>query len=202
MPLIQRRCRHPKCDKLLSKAGMSHCPKHRRKLLSNMMDMIGAVKGHAATLYVGRSAYPERRLIEHLRDRDLTHLFPLHWATEKEEAVVVEKELIERVKKKYRKAHFEMSTGGKSVGEWHAVYVAWARAKNAGQFDALPVREVADLDWGNRLLPQAAVTPETAVVLRVAIDKTASKGLRRELGRFYSGRRERIHDTETQFEGN
>lgn len=100
------------------------------------------IRQRSKRMYIGRTNFPERRLLQHRRDKGLNKLFALHWAENAAAIVKVEEELIER------HAHLERlenaaidSRGGWGDGP-HGVYIAWVWMKNFGMHEVLGLTPV------------------------------------------------------------
>jgi len=145
-------------------------------------------KHEAVEFYIGRSSWPERRLIGHRGAKGYDHMCVLHWTSDKEEAVKLEADLIKALHRQlYRTRTAKSGPGGDRIGEWHALYLAW----EARDFDSLysegSVTDVDSLDYGNRLHPTCNAPHVTYTLLRTAMPRDDA----RELGELAKRYRER-----------
>jgi hypothetical protein len=75
--------------------------------------------------YVGRTAFPERRLLQHLVERQRDRLSILHWADSLEEAETFERGIFELVRQGAETDQKEPRMQGKFSRGHHAIYVSW-----------------------------------------------------------------------------
>jgi len=93
-------------------------------------------------MYIGRTNFPERRLLQHRRDKGLNKLFALHWAKTAAAIAKVEEELIQRHAHLERLENAAMdSRGGWGDGQ-QGVYIAWVWKQNFGTHDVLGLTPV------------------------------------------------------------
>jgi hypothetical protein len=99
---------------------------------SRTTDVIENISGRATRLYLGRTWFPERRLLEHRRDKGLNKLFTLFWSDDLDEVARAERSIL---KKFGELANLENSVAD-SRGGWRAgsngVYVAWTWSGGGG----------------------------------------------------------------------
>jgi len=82
------------------------------------------IRGSAAQgVYVGRSAYPERRLLEHLMKDKRDRLSILHWASSLEEAEAFEIKIHKIVEDISDQT--QPRAGGRFARCHHAIYISW-----------------------------------------------------------------------------
>ena len=180
--MFDPRCRHPKCDQHVRPNGRTWCKKHWRVLLDAFTSVAKAVKKDAPELYIGRTHWPERRLVSHRYKKGYDHMCVLHWASDREEAVKLEADLIKTLHEcLFRTRTSKSGPGGPLVGEWHALYLAW-ESRGRGQLPTtFEKQEVVTLDYGNRLLPATTLGRGTAHVLWTPLDAKRAGEVRAEV---------------------
>lgn len=142
-------CYHAQCGRELGAgAGNSlYCVDHWRDLTGKLEEVLEFIGRGATSIYVGRSNYPERRLLEHLRDREHDKLSVLHWSANRFEIEDVEKILIAYTKRRFplKGENRDDESSGRLSGPWNAAYVSW---KEKSKTLPIPVRwrAVAHLD--------------------------------------------------------
>ena len=126
-----------------------YCAAHWSSLTDHLQSLVHYLGAGAASIYVGRTNYPERRLLQHLANADRGHdrLAVLHWAGTPAEAEEIEKFVICVVKKRFKLKGMNESddSDGRWSGPWNAVYASWREKKRT---QAVPViwHSVRDLD--------------------------------------------------------
>jgi hypothetical protein len=102
-----------------------YCESCEPKLRGRLERDVGEIRGKAAKgVYVGRTAFPERRLLEHLQKDRRERLSILHWAGSLEEAEAFEIKIHDLVKDL---SHQEQPrAGGRFSRCHHAVYLSWS----------------------------------------------------------------------------
>jgi len=83
-------CRYDGCEK---KAVLHYCLKHRDKLFGSIFEVIEKIHRISRITYIGRSHFPELRLLEH-DDKEVDCLSVLHWASCHAEAIYAEEMLM------------------------------------------------------------------------------------------------------------
>jgi len=107
-------------------------------------DLTRIIEVSASTPYVGRTAFPERRLLQHLSESGRERLSIVHWADSLEEAEDFEQRISQRV----RPRSDDGGRSGRFSRGHHAVYLSWRqlRSPSCGQLDAnVEVRELPGL---------------------------------------------------------
>ena len=101
---------------------------------------IDAVLKKAKRAYIGRSNFPERRLLEHMAESRRNKLLSVYWADSKAEAKAAEEALI----KKYGSRLKLENKASDARGRWglppHAVYVSWVWS--TGNAQVTPIRRL------------------------------------------------------------
>lgn len=139
----------------------SWCQLHWNEFTDRLVSSISDIaKGESQRIYVGRTNYPERRLLEHFTrdrehkdekrkypDRARDYLAVLHWSGSWREIDKLERCLIERTRRP-KQMNKDPHSKGDWYGNWCCVYVSWAFQERASSFDQRHhVREVHHLDW-------------------------------------------------------
>jgi hypothetical protein len=115
---------------------------------------LAAIHDIAHEIYVGRTAFPERRLLQHLDSDGRDWLSILHWADSLEDAETMEQWVLERVRNSPKLAQQQLRRGGKFSRSFHAIYVSWTRDVLRQEPDG-PQFRVAELP-GDRRWPSRA----------------------------------------------
>lgn len=127
------------CGEASGAQSSVYCDRHWADLINQLKEVTSFIGDGASSVYVGRTNYPERRMLEHLRERNHDRLAVLHWTANRHEMKDVEEALIAHVKKTYPLKgdnRDDESSGGKS-GPWYAIYVSWREKAKARE---IPVR--------------------------------------------------------------
>lgn len=112
------------CSRQFVQDAGFYCDDCMFKLWARIERDLTELRGWAASgVYVGRSAYPERRLLQHLQKDGRERLSILHWASSLEEAETFETE-IHRIVRDISDQH-QPRTGGRFSRCHHAIYVSW-----------------------------------------------------------------------------
>ncbi len=153
-------------------AGQSQmfCKHHDDDVFSRAYAAIRDVLSVGSAIYIGRTGFPERRLLEHaLAERD--HLLLLHWAASWPEAEEFETRLIESCSHLNRIENETTESAGRFTSPWNAIYVSF-RLKH--RVHALPgTQEVTRLHWRLRTWPTQTL-PCPVVLLRTPLDHESS----------------------------
>jgi hypothetical protein len=161
------------------------------RIRTGLLGYIDEIDAVAHQLYIGRSNYPERRLLEHFSSPDkIRHgetwasevapnrLSVLHWSASWQEVADLEKSLIAEYQRrgKLKLLNADAESWGRWDGAWNCLYVLWA-GKRSVKSDTLPrAKTVEHLQWASiqpdraqwRIPPQhltvgdALGTPEAA----------------------------------------
>ena len=107
---------------------LARCGKHWDEILGRASKFVEPIVGKARSFYIGRSSFPERRLLEHFRDGGRNHMAVLHWSSSAGETAKLEECLIAEAKGAYRgkTANKDRASSGRWEGPWHAVYASWS----------------------------------------------------------------------------
>ncbi len=164
------------CGRASSPPSQVYCDVHWKHLDTHLGELTAWIGRGAASLYVGRTNYPERRLLTHFADKDHDRFAILHWTAHRYEIEAIEKSLIEVVKTKFSKKGKNKSSDseGKRSGPWNAVYVSWREMAKSPPIPTL-WREVRNLDE-----PPVCPTPgflALPVFLRAACERGDAKRL-------------------------
>ncbi|HEU4578246.1 MAG TPA: GIY-YIG nuclease family protein [Polyangiaceae bacterium] len=137
-PRTQRRHRKiqycHECSRQFHGADAFYCESCGPKLRARLERDVGQLRSMAADgVYVGRTAFPERRLLEHLRKDHRDRLSILHWAASLEEAEAFERQIHDFVKDLSRQE--QPRAGGRFSRCHHAIYLSWTPSSTfpAGQ---------------------------------------------------------------------
>lgn len=126
---------------------------------------LDSIYRQARTVYVGRSNYPERRLLEHWSLRQRPRLCVLTWTSEWAEAAFLERWLIRRIQRLPKGSNADTASSGRWEGAWNCVYLSWEQ-KTGEDASLLPSSSVVrGLDDGARLAPIREPWPGRAVHL-------------------------------------
>lgn len=146
------RCRWGEC--VAEHPGDFYCHAHYARLLSGLEETIKHIYGAASTVYIGRSHYPEQRLLYHRKDDRLgnnDHMAVLHWSGDPEEIMQLETRLIANNHGRLKLKNDCLESKGRVVGMWHCVYVVWRWKKDSDKWPGFS--DVDALDLGRRLAP-------------------------------------------------
>jgi hypothetical protein len=160
-----RICRAPDgCDVAL-RDEQFYCRTHFDELLRGLVTNIERFYGRARDIYIGRSHYPEKRLLQHRSKKDLDHLAVLHWAGDRAEIEELETSLIRAFRERLKTLNRIGDSDGRWSGHWYCVYVAWAEKERAGAWPWTRRTPVRHLDYGHRLAPDRRVLVKEPDVL-------------------------------------
>jgi hypothetical protein len=175
------RCSHRGC--LLSSEDVhGFCTAHMDEIFQAAARQVDDTLEVASKIYFGRSAFPERRLVEHVSNgTERDHLLILHWAANWAEIEELEEALIDSFTKQFKIKRVENESDksdGAFSGAWNALYVSFC-LKNA--FSCIPGATVIEsLHRRNRLWPNPVI-PNAPVLLRCEFTQEEAKA---ELDRF------------------
>ncbi len=139
-------CRNVSCQKNATRKGF-FCSSCMEALTLFVDKNINSIKAKSEKFYIGRTNYPERRLLEHALESERTNLTVLHWAVDKDEIRYLEKFFIERHPDSENE---DSESFGSAVGAFNALYVSWEEKSSKN----IKGGEVEDLDAANRLWPE------------------------------------------------
>ena len=139
--------------------------------LKTACGFIDAVLGKAKRAYIGRSNFPERRLLEHMAESKRNKLLSVYWANSKEEAKAAEEALI----KKYGNRLKLENKAPDARGRWglppHAVYISWVWS--AGNAQETPIQRLTA-----KLVNELPAEPGRSRYLRTELsDREAEQAL-------------------------
>lgn len=143
-------CRNPSCKK--KHRGEFFCRDCMATLESYVDDLINEIKPESREFYIGRTNYPERRLLEHALFFGRTKLTVLHWAAEWDEIDYLESLFIEKHQGRKSKNQTDEATGKKS-GSFNALYISWEKKAKA-TLENWILEPVTDLEPANRMWPK------------------------------------------------
>ncbi len=142
-------------------------------------------------LYVGRSNYPERRLLQHFagkstvdptkdwsRDRRREYMAVLHWSGSWRETAWVEERLI-KLNDGLKVVNDSPESWGNWSGAWNCVYVCWAYKQSATPVAFAETHPLEHLDWPivEPALDQWRREPTVLKVSRSISDETKAAAL-------------------------
>ncbi|MCA9693446.1 MAG: hypothetical protein KC636_27875 [Myxococcales bacterium] len=122
----------------------------------------------AATVYLGRTHHPERRLLEHRARHGRDHLLVLHWGAAWNEISQLEENIIARFQRLSRLQNESGTSDGRVSSPWNALYVSFSLKHGLCSMPGTLV--VRSLHWRHRLWPDPSV-PCRPVLLRAALDE-------------------------------
>jgi hypothetical protein len=96
-----------------------------RDEFSAMESWLTEIVGLAKRCYVGRTNFPERRLLQHMAGEGRNKLFSLCWTMRAGDAAGLEELLIDRVKHLARVENIADDSRGAWGSPPHAIYVSW-----------------------------------------------------------------------------
>ncbi len=149
---MARFCRARGCTSEIRDAHF-YCGRDWRNLGEQLVTAVENVYPDAARIYLGRTNYPERRLLEHRVKFGLKRLAVLHWAGCKDEIAEVEEWLIASFKGERKLENTSDASEGGWYGHWNCVYVAWRPKEGAARWPGTAFERVSELDLGHRLVP-------------------------------------------------
>jgi len=126
----------------------------------------------ASKLYVGRTNYPERRLLQHLVKRGTDRMAVLHWAADWDVVARIETHLIEFAGKWEGKIkNASVDSTGRWSGAWNCVYLVWEDKASVSN-GSKPFSSFRELDATTRICPGHHLAQEGPVLLRAATSPT------------------------------
>jgi hypothetical protein len=114
-----------KCGQSIHGQDIFYCETCSAVLLERIERDATRIADAAVALYVGRTAFPERRLLEHLFDSRRDRLSILHWADSLEEAEVFERSIFKLVGNTGKTDQDEPRMRGRFSRGHHAIYISW-----------------------------------------------------------------------------
>lgn len=166
-------CKSPPCLEVVERGF--YCADCYHQLWDRIQRDAHIVDGEAAETYVGRTAFPERRLLEQLHQREFPYLSILHWTNGLQEADHFEEKLIRDLRRGRKLVNADDRADGKYTGHFHAIYVAWLPKRGASPKTRLPIREVDAFDAGRYAWPSPPPNFET-VHLHSSMRSELAKG--------------------------
>jgi hypothetical protein len=175
------RCAHRGC--LLSSEDVhGFCTAHMDEIFQSAAWQVEDTLEVASRIYFGRSAFPERRLVEHISNstkRD--HLLVLHWAANWAEIEDLEVALIDAFTKQSKIKRVENESDksdGAFSGAWNVLYISFSLKQD---YSCIPGATLVEtLHRRNRLWP-SPVIPNAPILLRCDLTPKEAKA---ELDRF------------------
>lgn len=164
-------CRYRNCLASVASDHRVHCSVHWEALTKSLWRSVVTIGREAKALYVGRSCYPARRLLEHRQEKGLKNLAVLYWASDWNEIDLVEEEIIRRSCEKWDgKLHnISSDSAGRHSGAWNALYVAWSRKRGGKRIPSEHI--VGALHHSERLWPFEESSKAPPVVLSTSVSK-------------------------------
>lgn len=147
------------CGERVGPLSRTYCEGHWKEVIEHLVAATEYIGDGAASLYIGRTNYPERRLLEHVVERGHDRLAVLHWSAHRDEIREVEEALIAYVKRKFPKKGTNMGdqSSGRKSGPWYAIYISW---REKTRTEPVPVRWIkVDHLEGCPIAPMAAWLP-------------------------------------------
>lgn len=126
----------------------------------------------AGRAYVGRTNFPERRLLEHMAGAGRNKLFAVHWTDDRDEVAEMETSLIGRYQHLYKVENEALDARGRFGVPPYAVYVSWvwrtgvAQVQTIGGLSAKVVNAVPDQPGRSRFLRTELDRFEAAAAVR------------------------------------
>lgn len=150
-------CRGNGCSAAAHEGG--RCERHWEELLDVTMKRAVRPYEDASSFYVGRTNFPEARLLEHFlkTDGDLRRMAVLHWSACQKETAALEIRLIKRFEpgtNRLKGRNADPGSGGGFSGSWNCVYVAWVPRARDRSIKPNEFREVSSLDANVRMWPE------------------------------------------------
>lgn len=149
---MRRLCRAPNCATPIS-SDHFYCRRDHDALLDGLLRTTERAYKEGALFYVGRTHFPEQRLLQQRVERNLTHLAVLHWAGDQEETAWLEERLMREYHQTPKSRNRSLVSEGYWAGMWNAVYVAWRPKAKASTWRDEAFVPVEYLDFGRRLVP-------------------------------------------------
>ncbi len=166
-----------------------YCATHHQDLMQHLSRRIEEVRKRARVAYLGRSHFPEQRLIEHrASEKMLTRLTVLHWAADWDEIEYLETWAIKNHPKRRKGLNKSRNSKGGLFGPWNCLYLAWTPKKGEKRRSLRESRLVTRLDWSRRLWPDSTFTMEP-VQLATELSCEDAETLRAEWETRKKGRR-------------
>lgn len=163
-------CGFTGCVRTPDAIGM-FCKVHGQEIAETMARRVEDALDVASTLYLGRTGFPERRLLEHQAAHGRDHLVVIHWAASWPEAEHFEELIIDRFRKFTRLQNIDDASSGRHGSPWNALYLSFALKQSVARLPA--ALDVSDLHWRHRLWPNPQ-TPAPPVLIRTPLTKAAA----------------------------
>lgn len=153
----QDHCREPECDAPSIDAG--RCPQHWDELVGTTRKRAARAYSDASEFYIGRTNFPEVRLLEHFVDTDgaRRRMAILHWSACWSEIMLLEERLISSFgidSSRLKGANKDPKSSGTLSGSWNCVYGVWAPRARDLKIKSSAFREVTSLDASQREWPE------------------------------------------------
>ena len=155
-------CSAPGCD-LTGNPATAFCAVHSEELLRHLELLVTDTCKVAGRIYLGRTGFPERRLLEHFANHGRSHLLLLLWAGSWDEAEFLEEALIRRFEHLSKLANESLESTGSFTSHWNALYLSFTPK---AAIRALPgALDVPALHWRRRIWPDP-MFPGRPILLR------------------------------------
>lgn len=138
-----------------------------QRLVDFLAPTAEAIVRQSAESYVGRTANPAARLLQHFEKDDRRHLVTLFWSDDIDEVQELETALIRSFGRRLKQANLtERSRGRVSLRTpWNCVYLSWSWKVDARKSVADRFEEIRNVEWEGA--PRAARLSHTPQFLRV-----------------------------------
>lgn len=148
------------------------------QLGNGLLAAVDRIYPDAQAVYVGRTNYPELRLLELREQKGSTRMAVLHWASCRHEAAVVESHLIEACMGRAKVTNASAKSSGGWFGHWNCIYLVWHPRRGASESERTAFGRVEHLDRGHCIVPTRGFLREpiylaTDLSERAAIEERA-----------------------------
>ena len=174
------------------KTSKHYCYSCFSKIKQHFTSAMDEIYPEAKEIYIGRTNYPEKRLLEHFIRSDRNHLSVIHWASSMQEIADIEEYFIKECQSRLKAANKDPLSDGKIYGEYNCLYISWSE-KSKSKWDSeqyeIPIIKIDgswQLDDGFRIFPEmpgefetihliAPYSKSTALEARENIDSNRAK---------------------------
>jgi hypothetical protein len=139
---------------------------------------IDEVLGLSRELYVGRTCFPERRLLEHFHNTGRPYLGIIEWVCGKNEAKVKELELITKIglrTVKIKNDPDDDESRGKISSHWNCIFISFSLKNSAPRISI--DRSVKEIRNDMRLWPDTNVQESNIMTLFCDVTKDNARKL-------------------------
>lgn len=155
-----------------------YCDAHWKTVVATLERTITVIARTAKELYIGRSCYPERRLLQHRETKGLACLAVLHWASDWTEIASLEEAMIEHGSRWVGKGlNQSENSDGRYSGAWNALYVAWNRKRGGKRQPGS--RLIESLEYSDRMWPVSNLMETGPVPLHTVLKRDVAGELAR-----------------------